>query len=118
MAQMQKLHSDFGFRFALDDFGSGMSSFGYLKHLPVDYLKIDGNLVKGICDNEVDKAMVGMINHLGHAMRTSTVGEYAETREIVEALRQCGVDFAQGYALGYPEPWSTPVEKGDKDKGR
>ena len=114
ITRMRKL----GCSFALDDFGSGMSSFGYLKHLPVDYLKIDGNLVKGICDNEVDKAMVGMINHLGHAMRTSTVGEYAETREIVEALRQCGVDFAQGYALGYPEPWSTPVEKADKDKER
>ena len=94
-----------GCAFALDDFGAGMSSFGYLKHLPVDYLKIDGNLVKGICGSLIDKAMVEMINHLGHAMQTRTIGEYAENNEIVDALRQCGVDFAQGYALGYPSPW-------------
>ena len=104
-----------GCSFALDDFGAGMSSFGYLKHLPVDYLKIDGNLVKGMCANAVDKAMVEMINHLGHAMNTHTVGEYAETQEIVDALRRCGVDFAQGYALGYPEPWSSYGEEGGKN---
>ena len=97
-----------GCLFALDDFGSGMSSFGYLRHLPVDYLKIDGNLVKGMCGNAIDKAMVEMINHLGHVMQTNTIGEYAETREVVDTLRKCGVDFAQGYALGYPQPWSAP----------
>ena len=97
-----------GCLFALDDFGSGMSSFGYLRHLPVDYLKIDGNLVNGMCGNAIDKAMVEMINHLGHVMQTNTIGEYAETREVVDTLRKCGVDFAQGYALGYPQPWSAP----------
>lgn len=100
-----------GCAFALDDFGSGMSSFGYLKHLPIDYLKIDGALVKGMSGNAVDKAMVEMINHLGHAMQTRTIGEYAETPAIVEALRQSGVDFAQGYALAHPAPW--PQQKAE-----
>ena len=94
-----------GCAFALDDFGAGMSSFGYLKHMPVDYLKIDGNLVKNMSSSTLDNTMVEMINRLGHAMRTRTVGEYAETQIIVEALRQYGVDFAQGYALGTPQPW-------------
>ena len=95
-----------GCSFALDDFGSGMSSFGYLKEMPVNYLKIDGKIVKGMCSNTLDKAIVEMINQLGHAIQTSTIGEYAETEEIVEALRKCGVDFGQGYALGHPAPWS------------
>lgn len=106
---------EFGCSFALDNFGAGMSSFGYLKNLPIDYLKIDGKLIKGMCVDPIDKAMVEMINHLGHAMKTSTIGEYAETLEIVEALKKSGVDFAQGYALGHPTSW-LKFENLDKAK--
>ncbi len=94
-----------GCSFALDDFGAGMSSFGYLKHLRVDLLKIDGTLVKDMVNDEMDRVMVETIHRMGHAMHLRTVGEYAETPAIVEALRGIGVDYAQGYAYGKPEPF-------------
>lgn len=95
-----------GCSFALDHFGAGMSSFLYLKHLPINYLKIDGNLVKGITDHATDRAMVEMIHHLGRTMKIKTVGEYAETEDTVRVLREIGIDYAQGFAIGYPELWS------------
>lgn len=95
-----------GCAFALDDFGAGMSSFTYLKHIPVNYLKIDGKLVKGILQDPIDRAMVEMINRLGQTMGIKTVGEYAETPELVDALRQIGLDGVQGFATGHPQPWS------------
>lgn len=98
-----------GCAFALDDFGAGMSSFTYLKHIPVNYLKIDGKLVKGILQDPIDRAMVEMINRLGHTMGIKTVGEYAETPEIVDALRQSGLDYVQGFAIGHPQLWSEPA---------
>lgn len=93
-----------GFRFALDDFGTGFSSFAYLKKLPVDYLKIAGNFVEGILDDPVNHAMVAAINQVGHAMSIRTVGEYAASKPIIEMLKEIGVDYAQGYALGLPTP--------------
>jgi diguanylate cyclase (GGDEF)-like protein/PAS domain S-box-containing protein len=93
-----------GCRFALDDFGSGLSSFGYLKQLAVDYLKIDGSFVRGITDSRIDGAMVSAINDVGHEMSLRTVAEYAETEAIVEQLRRMGVDYAQGFAVGRPVP--------------
>lgn len=104
-----------GFSFALDDFGSGVSSFGYLKNLPVDYLKIDGVLVKDIHNNPVTHAMVKSINEIGHVMGLKTVAEFVENESIYRVLSQLGVDFAQGYFLHKPcalntvlEEWSMP----------
>lgn len=93
-----------GCHFALDDFGAGMSSFTYLRHLPVDYLKIDGALVRDMLEDPANRAMVEMVNHIGHVMGKQTIAEFAETPAIVEALRAMGVDHAQGHAISRPEP--------------
>jgi len=92
-----------GFRFALDDFGSGISSFGYLKNLPVDYLKIDGVFVKDIVEDPIDYAMVKSINEVGHLMGMKTIAEFVENDEVKGMLKAIGVDYGQGYGLGKPE---------------
>jgi diguanylate cyclase (GGDEF)-like protein/PAS domain S-box-containing protein len=93
-----------GFRFALDDFGSGISSFGYLKNLPVDYLKIDGMFVKGIVDDPIDYAMVKSINEIGQVMGMQTIAEFVENDQIKDMLTDIGVNYGQGYGLGKPKP--------------
>jgi len=93
-----------GFSFALDDFGSGMSSFGYLKNLPIDYIKIDGQFVREIVGNETDYAMVSSINYLGHMMGLKCIAEFVENDEIYKVLNSIGVDFAQGYGIEKPTP--------------
>ena len=93
-----------GFGFSLDDFGSGLSSFGYLKTLPVDYLKIDGMFVRDIADDPIDRAMVHAINEIGHVMDKQTVAEFVENDAILDLLREIGVDYAQGYGIGHPMP--------------
>jgi diguanylate cyclase (GGDEF)-like protein/PAS domain S-box-containing protein len=93
-----------GCLFSLDDFGSGLSSFAYLKHLPVDYLKIDGLFVKDILDDEVDLAMVKSINEVGHVMNKKTIAEFVENEAIFKLLKTLGIDYAQGYAIGKPVP--------------
>ncbi|MBL4762478.1 MAG: EAL domain-containing protein [Gammaproteobacteria bacterium] len=91
-----------GCEVALDDFGSGLSSFAYLKSLPVDYLKIDGIFVKNLADNDVDYAMVKSINDVGHAMGKKTIAEYVENEAILEKLKEIGVDYAQGFCIHKP----------------
>jgi len=109
LTRAQKLMSDLkaqGCCFSLDDFGSGLSSFSYLKNLKVDFLKIDGAFIRDIVDDPIDKALVESINQVGHVMGIKTIAEYAETAEILAELETMGVDFVQGYAVAKPVPMS------------
>jgi EAL domain-containing protein (putative c-di-GMP-specific phosphodiesterase class I) len=94
----------FGCRFALDDFGSGLSSFAYLKNLSVDYHKIDGVFVKDIVSDPVALAMLFSINEIGHVMGKQTIAEFVEDTESFNKLKSIGVDLAQGYGIARPRP--------------
>lgn len=95
---------DRGCQFALDDFGSGFSSFAYLKRLPVDILKIDGTFVRDIATDSIDLAMVRSINEIGHLMGKQTIAEFVEDRAVLDILRGVGVDYVQGFEIGRPLP--------------
>ncbi|MCU1728779.1 EAL domain-containing protein [Pseudomonas sp. 7P_10.2_Bac1] len=103
-----------GCHFSLDDFCAGMSSFAYLKHLPVDFLKIDGSFVRDMLDDPINRAMVEVINHIGHVMGKRTIAEFVESSQIEHALMEIGVDYAQGYVIERPgifkveSLWSRP----------
>jgi EAL domain-containing protein (putative c-di-GMP-specific phosphodiesterase class I) len=97
-----------GCGFSLDDFGSGMSSFGYLKHLPVDHLKIDGAFVRDIGNDPIDRAMVEAINKVGHVMGITTIAESVETPQTLAILEEIGVDYAQGFGIARPQAYITP----------
>ncbi|MEN9224194.1 MAG: EAL domain-containing protein [Thermostichus sp. DRC_bins_24] len=96
-----------GCRFALDDFGAGMSSFSYLKELPVDFIKIDGSFVRDILTNPAHLAIVEALCRVAHVMQLRTVAECVETPDILEKIRAIGIDYAQGYAIDYPHPLPT-----------
>ncbi|WP_159672659.1 EAL domain-containing protein [Andreprevotia sp. IGB-42] len=102
-----------GCRFALDDFGSGFSSFTYLKSLPVDYLKIDGSLIRDVAEDDVSRQMVLAVNRIAHAMGRKTIAEYVENAAIVTVLQEIGVDYLQGYHIGRPEPAFDHVMQAD-----
>ncbi|MEJ2273939.1 MAG: EAL domain-containing protein, partial [Woeseiaceae bacterium] len=108
---MQAL-KELGCKFSLDDFGSGLSSFTYLKNLPVDYLKIDGQFISHVAENNVDEEMVRAIHKVGNAMGIETIAERVESRQVLDKLGALGVEFAQGYYIARPasvasfEPWS------------
>jgi len=93
-----------GCKFSLDDFGTGVSSYSYLRSLDVDYLKIDGSFVKHIANDDVAKTMVQSINQVGHTMKLDIIAEYVENQQIVEILREMGVDYGQGYEIAKPRP--------------
>ncbi len=101
-----------GCRFSLDDFGSGLSSFTYLKNLPVDYLKIDGQFIRNVAEDVVDESMVSAICQVGQAMGIETIAERVESREVLEKLAELGVNYAQGHYIARPasirsfEPWA------------
>jgi EAL domain-containing protein (putative c-di-GMP-specific phosphodiesterase class I) len=99
-----------GCTFALDDFGSGLSSFSYLTSLPVDYLKIDGAFVMDIDKDPMHYAMVKSINEVGQVMGIKTIAEFAASESIIKNLRSIGVDHAQGYAVARPVPLSSIVQ--------
>jgi len=108
-----------GCRFSLDDFGSGLSSFGYLKTLPVDYLKIDGTFVRDIGEDPIDLALVESINQVGHILGIETIAEYVETDAIAERLRRIGVDYLQGFGITRPVPVTELLaEHGRRERPR
>jgi diguanylate cyclase (GGDEF)-like protein len=96
-----------GCRFSLDDFGSGLSSFTYLKNLPVDYLKIDGQFISNVAEDSVDESMVKAIHEVGSAMGIETIAERVETRKVLDKLGSIGIEFAQGYYIARPASWAT-----------
>jgi EAL domain-containing protein (putative c-di-GMP-specific phosphodiesterase class I) len=101
---------ELGCRFSLDDFGSGLSSFGYLSNLPVDYIKIDGRFVCDIVRNPVSRSIVESIAQIGRVMGLQTIAEFVESDEIMQVARDCGIDFAQGYGIEHPRPFLDTLQ--------
>lgn len=95
-----------GYKVALDDFGSGMSSFAYLKDLPIDFIKIDGAFVRNIHEDKLGFAMVQAMNSISHVMEIETIAEFVENERIAALLQSIGVDYVQGYGIHKPEPWA------------
>jgi EAL domain-containing protein (putative c-di-GMP-specific phosphodiesterase class I) len=100
-----------GCAFSLDDFGQGLSSLTHLKHLSVNYLKIDGSFVKNLAADKVDFAIVEAIHRMAAAMELKTIAEYAENDAIIDKLRIIGVDYAQGYRIHKPEPFGLAATR-------
>jgi len=98
-----------GCSFSLDDFGTGVSSFAYLKSLDVDYLKIDGSFVRHIVNDDVARTMVQSINQVGHTMNLKIIAEFVENDQIVKILRAMGVDYGQGYEISKPVPLAEVI---------
>jgi EAL domain-containing protein (putative c-di-GMP-specific phosphodiesterase class I) len=94
-----------GCRFALDDFGSGLSTFDYLKQLNVDYVKLDGSLVRDVATSRVSQAMVHAVNYVAHVMGMKSIAEFVESEPIMKALSKLSVDYGQGYAIEKPRPF-------------
>jgi EAL domain-containing protein (putative c-di-GMP-specific phosphodiesterase class I) len=111
---------DLGCQLAIDDFGSGYSSFSYLKRLPVDFLKIDGAFIKSLARDMVDHALVRMVGEVARAAGIETVAEYVNSAATFELLAKYGIDYAQGYYIGKPmaQPVRSNVTRFDKHANR
>ena len=109
VSMVDRLH-EIGCKLALDDFGSGVSSFGYLKSLPVDYLKIDGQFIKNIDKSDVDREMVKCMQAVARLLNISTVAEFVENKEIETVLKSLDIDYAQGYYYSKPHPFEDLFE--------
>ena len=106
MRTLQKM----GCQFSLDDFGTGLSSFGYLKLFPVNTLKIDGSFIKDISTNVVSQSVVAAISEVARVMELETVAEYVEDEKALSLLKDLGVHWAQGYLMGVPEPFADQLD--------
>ncbi len=93
---------EMGCQFALDDFGSGLSSYGYLKKLPVDYVKIDGSFIRNLMHDKTDRIFVKSIIEIAHTMDIKAIAEFVENDAVLQAVRELGADYAQGFAIGKP----------------
>jgi EAL domain-containing protein (putative c-di-GMP-specific phosphodiesterase class I) len=102
---------DEGFRFAIDDFGSGYSSFYYLKYLPVDFLKIDGEFIKSLPNSPKDRIFIEGIVSVAKKMGIKTLAEFIENEEVLKVVKDLGIDYAQGYYFGKPEPLEEKLKK-------
>jgi EAL domain-containing protein (putative c-di-GMP-specific phosphodiesterase class I) len=104
-----------GCRFAIDDFGSGHASYGYIENLPVDYVKIDGVFVRDLPDNALHRAIVESVHRIGCTLGIRTVAECVETQAIADLLEGIGVDYAQGWLYGKPRPIAEVCAELDGD---
>jgi diguanylate cyclase (GGDEF)-like protein/PAS domain S-box-containing protein len=109
---------DLGCTIGLDHFGSGMSSFGYLRSLPVDFVKIDGHFVREMHQDPVDRAMVAAIHTVGHVMGLTTIAEWVEQDAVRDLLAAIGVDFVQGYAIASPMQLANALQRTDQDRDK
>jgi EAL domain-containing protein (putative c-di-GMP-specific phosphodiesterase class I) len=100
-----------GYKFSIDDFGTGLASHSYLRDLPVDYVKIDGTFIQHIYQNSKDFAMAKSINDLSHFLGMETIAEFAENDEVIEKLREIGCDYIQGWGVGRPVPLTSLSDK-------
>ena len=107
--QFIEVLTKFGCQFSLDDFGSGLSSFAYLKRLPVDFIKIDGIFIKDLETDPISMAMVNSINEICHVTGKKTIAEFVESDAILQKLKEVGVDYAQGYGIGRPKPLAEKI---------
>ena len=99
-----------GCKVALDDFGTGMSSFSYLKTLGVDFVKIDGQFVRSMLDDKMNSAIVEAVNTIGHIAGIQTIAEFVENEATLQQLEKLGLDYAQGWAVGHPQAFTTPTQ--------
>ncbi len=107
MAELREM----GCRFALDDFGSGLSSFGYLKKLPIDFVKIDGMFIRDLLRDKSDRIFVKSIIDIAHTLNIKAIAEFVESDELLNAVRELGADYAQGFAIGRPFVFAPKFSK-------
>jgi diguanylate cyclase (GGDEF)-like protein/PAS domain S-box-containing protein len=101
---------EMGCRFALDDFGSGFTSYSYLRDLPLDFIKIDGSFIQHIAEDPINRALVRSINEVSHILGKQTIAEYVVNAQVLEVVKELGIDYAQGWHIGEPAPPATFVQ--------